>query len=201
MAFDGLYSGIFFIMINEILAAVDSPINWTIDKSYSKRGFWANMATWDSFHWISAILNYFQNKLVNSLENTSWNLITKLIFSGDWYQIGDALSAAPRDAVFCFASDKQPLPRLRLRQITNGRRAGKVERKPQTVFLYFLGAKQNLKISITNTLTVVPLTLHWKLGSGTPSASHVKILCLASSARCLLRRVITGLPEVKTWQR
>lgn len=164
------------------------------------------MATWDGFHWITTIRNDFQNKLVNGLENTPWNLITKFIFPGDWYQIDDTLSAAPRDAVFCFASAKQPLPRLKPRQITNGRRAGKVERKPRTVFLYFLGAKSkdiNHKHTLRRalTLTLVLLTLHWKLGSGTPSASHVKILWLASTARCLLRRVITGLPEVKTWQR
>lgn len=103
-----------------------------LDKSYSKRGFWANMAAWDGFHWVSTIRNESQNKLVNGLENTPWNLITKFIISGDWYQIGDALPAAPRDAVFCFASAKQPLPRLRPRQITNGRRAGKGERKART---------------------------------------------------------------------
>lgn len=43
-------------------------------------------------------------------------------------------------------------------------------------------------------LTLVPLTLHWKLGSGTPSASQIRTLLLASPARCLFRLVITGLP-------
>lgn len=48
-------------------------------------------------------------------------------------------------------------------------------------------------------LTSVPLMLHWKLGSGAPSASHVRTLYLASSARCLVRLLMTGLPTAEGW--
>lgn len=42
--------------------------------------------------------------------------------------------------------------------------------------------------------TCVPLTFHWKLGCGAPSASHVTTLETPSSARRLDRLVITGFP-------
>lgn len=76
------------------------------------------------------------------------------------------------------------------------------------ILLYFAASPaasfSHLEITHTHwptrapTLTFVLLTLHWKLGSGTPSASQVRTLCLASSARCLDRLVITGFPDAKT---
>lgn len=146
---------------------------------------------------------------VISMEPT-FQLTNVLSFSDTWYNFS---IAAHREIVLCFASSDQLFWST-----------FKIWQDPQrtlythstalfaVILLHFAAASFFLLEDIKHahllrhalTLTLVLLTLHWKLGSGTPSASQVRTLCLASSAWCSVRLVITAFPEANTlccyWQ-